>query len=129
MEPIEHLSMPTKKRQLGNRGEELAKQYLINKGYTIIKSNWHCPYGELDIIARKAETIVFVEVKTRHSSNTEAAFAGITADKQQKLIATAHAYLNTYEHHDETWRIDAIAIALPTQQQPIIEHVEDVIGW
>ncbi len=115
----------------GQRGETLAANYLRAQGYTILEVNWRCaqPKGELDIIARDGATLVFVEVRTRHSPTTETAFASITMRKQQKLIRTVELYLQTNNLTDHAWRIDVVAVALPRAGQPIIEHVEDALDW
>jgi putative endonuclease len=122
--------MSTKQRRLGDRGETLAIQHLKRNGYSIEATNWHCAQGEIDIVARQDETLVFIEVKTRRAYNTESAFAGITARKQEKLIAAVHHYLSDHNQDSTLWRVDAIAIALPPDNQaPVIEHVEDALGW
>lgn len=114
---------------LGAQGESLARQYLINRGYEIVASNWSTRYGEIDIIARASGVIVFVEVKTRQDSDTESAFAGITRAKHERLLKAAYQYLHERELDEARWRIDAIGIALQRRGQPIIDHVEDVFDW
>jgi putative endonuclease len=122
--------MSTQQQRLGDRGETLAAQHIQAQGYTIEATNWHCSHGEIDIIARRDNVLVFIEVKTRRASTTESAFASINARKQEKLIAAVHQYLNDHRHENIIWRIDAIAIALPPDnQQPVIDHVEDALGW
>ena len=116
-------------RKLGTRGESLARQYLVKKGYAIVTSNWSTPHGEIDIIARYNGIIVFVEVKTRHGRDTESALAGITPAKHERLVKAAYQYLHDHDLDEVTWRIDAIAIALDRHETPIIDHVEDVFDW
>lgn len=121
----------TKSRRIGDKGEQIACEYLLSKGYSIVDRNWSTTYGELDIIAKKAELYIFVEVKTHHSKNTESALASITPAKREKMIKAIYRYF--YEHEidsdDIVWRIDAIGIALPRNQSPIIDHVEDAFDW
>lgn len=119
----------TQQQFTGQRGEQLAVAYLEKNGYQIIARNWHCQYGELDIIARQAQTLVFIEVKTRHSQTTQDSFAAITPGKRKRLIATARMYLHETEQDDMMWRIDAIGIALNSDQKPVIDHVEDALEW
>ncbi len=122
--------MSTQQQQLGDRGETLAAQHLEARGYVIQATNWHCSHGEIDIIARRDHVLVFIEVKTRRAYTTESAFASINARKQEKLIAAVHHYLSDHNHENSIWRIDAIAVALPPDnQEPLIEHVEDALGW
>ena len=113
----------------GNYGEKLAADYLRQKGYDILATNWHCQRGEIDIVARKDDMLVFVEVKTRRKSSTEAAFANITAKKRERLIATVYTYLDEHADGDKEpiWRIDAIGVAL--SRPPVIDHVEDALDW
>lgn len=117
------------KREFGQSGEQIAAEHLRARGYTIVEMNWRCPKGELDIIAREGDTLVFVEVRSRHSGSTEASFASITPLKQRKLNALAHLYLASHHLNTPNWRIDAIAVALPTRGKPIIEHVENALDW
>ncbi|MDQ7024761.1 MAG: YraN family protein [Anaerolineae bacterium] len=117
------------KKSLGEYGERLAAQFLAQQGYDIVDRNWHCRYGEVDIVARLDNIWAFIEVKTRRSANTESAFTGITPQKQQKFIKTVHLYLSEHNLHDMIWRIDAIAVAIPHSGSPIIEHVEDAFDW
>ena len=121
--------MANTKREMGDKGEVIAAEYLKRKGYVIIDTNWHCTYGELDIIARQENTLVFVEVKTTRSTTSEYAFANITTKKRERLIASAHTYLDEQGLRDALWRIDAIAIMLRHGMAPQIEHVEDALGW
>jgi len=116
-------------RETGQRGEQIALEYLRAKGFEILDSNWHCSYGELDIIARHRDVIVFVEVRARHAASTEAAFESIQAPKQRKLEKSALAYLEAHHLEDSMWRIDVIAIALSRSGAAIIDHVEDALGW
>jgi putative endonuclease len=113
----------------GTRGEQLAAEHLLQHGYTILARNWHCPAGELDIIAEHQEYIVFVEVKTRTGAAPEYAFMNITQHKRSRIIAAAHAYLAESGLEDRFWRIDAIGITLGQQGKQIIQHVEDVLDW
>ncbi|NJL57904.1 YraN family protein [bacterium] len=114
----------------GETGERLAADYLVKqRGYTIIALNWRCPVGEIDIIARDHDTLVFVEVKTRHAASTEAAFASITPAKREKLTRAAYTYLNGQAAEDALWRIDVVAVALSRHALPIIHYVQDAFDW
>ena len=114
-------------KDTGRHGEQLAANYLKQHGYDILVTNWHCTHGEIDIIARKENVLVFVEVKTRRSASTQAAFASITPRNRERLIASVYAYLDDYPEDDPAWRIDAIGIALA--RPPVIDHVEDALDW
>jgi putative endonuclease len=119
----------THKHNVGNQGETLAADYLLSKGYHIIERNWHCRFGELDIVAQSGETWVFCEVKTVLSENVEDAFANLTPNKAKKLLKAIYHYLAARDLEDILWRMDAIAVAIPPNAQPLIDHVEDVLDW
>ena len=117
------------KQSLGKLGEALAANFLEQKGYIIIATNWHCRYGEVDIVACLNNVWAFVEVKTRQGDKTEDAFTVITSKKQQKIIKTVQSFCAEHNLDDIDWRIDAIAVVFPHNGQPIIEHVEDAFDW
>lgn len=121
---------PHKKRQtLGNLGEALAVHHLEQHGYTILARNWHCPHGEIDIIAQIHSCVVFVEVRTRRAATTEPAFESISPAKRRRMVASAALYHSQVATHFPCWRIDMIAIAMPSSGVPIIQHVEDALDW
>ena len=78
---------------LGKRGEDLAAEYLEQHGYTIHDRDWHCGHKDLDLVVTKDDTIVFVEVKTRHSTTLSQPFEAVDRRKQDKIIQTAIIYL------------------------------------
>lgn len=118
----------TAKQDTGQRGERLACSYLQERGYTIEATNWHCSRGEIDIVARIADTLVFVEVRTRRAASTTAALESIGRAKRGRIIAAAQLYVAAYQP-DADWRVDVIAIALGPSRLPLIEHYEDALGW
>lgn len=119
---------PSKKT--GQRGEQIAAAYLRRKGYDVVAQNWHCSYGEIDIVAQMQGTLVFVEVRTRHTRSTEAAFESITPRKRERMVNSAYIYLDHHNLPEDTgWRIDVIGIALCRPGSPIIDHVENALDW
>lgn len=123
--------MPSSKptQPFGRYGEQLAVNHLQAAGYEIITTNWRCPLGEIDIVAQKDNTLVFVEVRSRHAENTEASFESINTRKQAKLAALANDYIDTHKLDDIMWRIDVVGVAIPHIGKAIIEHIEDALGW
>ena len=85
--------------------------------------------GELDIIAQDGDILVFIEVKTRRSAHIADALVSITPRKRERLIASAYTYIADERSDEPDWRIDVIAVALPTTGEPVIAHVEDALGW
>ncbi|HEY7094482.1 MAG TPA: YraN family protein, partial [Ktedonobacterales bacterium] len=98
--------------RLGASGERLAAGWLEARGYTIIATNWHCAYGEADLIAVHDGELIFVEVKTRRGDALGAPEEAVTAAKRRKLIATAQTYLMGVGEENRAFRIDVIAVQL-----------------
>jgi putative endonuclease len=112
-------------RARGIRGESLAVKYLKKKGYKIIERNYRCQWGEIDLIARDGKTLIFVEIKSRSSSDFGLPQDAVDRFKQEKLIQAAKAYMA--EHHvQETIpaRFDVVAVQL-TPSGPEMELIKD----
>lgn len=108
------------KRTTGDLGEELAKRYLSKKGYKIIERNYRCVLGEVDIIAMKDDILVFVEVKTRKSTDY-APEDSVTAKKRSKLLTIAKYYQLKLKR-DLDIRFDVLGITLA--DKPEFLHIE-----
>lgn len=94
----------------GISAESRAAAYLMAKGYRILAKRFRTPYGEIDLVARRRNLLVFVEVKARASLD-EAAYA-VTPRQQQRIINTAQAWLMAHPEHAEfDLRFDAVLIA------------------
>lgn len=91
----------------GLAAEKLAATFLTQQGLKLVVSNYHCRYGEIDLIMQEGNTLVFVEVRLRSNATFGSAAASITPQKQQKLIRTAQHYLQ--QHAIKTpCRFDAV---------------------
>lgn len=77
----------------GDLAESLAEQHLASHGLKLVEKNYHCRFGEIDLIFRDGATLVFVEVRQRGSESFGGAAASITRAKRERLIATARHYL------------------------------------
>jgi putative endonuclease len=97
---------------LGRTGEDLACQELQRRGYAIVARRYRCPAGELDIVARDGQTLVFVEVKTRRGSRFGRAVEAVTAAKQRKISALAVQYLARHNAFGRSCRFDVVAITV-----------------
>ena len=116
--------------QTGAAGEAIARRFLRNKGYAIVDANWSTTFGELDIIAKQDETLVFVEVKTRRAASTERALEAVTSAKHERMLKAIYQYLHDHDLDAETqWRVDVIAVAINGDRRPRIDHVEDAFDW
>ncbi len=83
----------------GLAAEKLAATFLANQGLKLVMQNYHCRFGEIDLIMTDARTLVFIEVRLRSNKQFGSAAASITLQKQQKLILTAQHYLQ--QHGDK----------------------------
>ncbi len=112
------------KKELGKQGEEIAIRFLKKKGYRILLRNYVCKMGEMDIIAREKETLVFVEVKTRTSTEFGPPQLAVNSRKQRQLSKVALNYLNEKRLKDVKARFDVVAILL-RQKGEEIELIRD----
>ncbi len=120
-----------RREPLGRRGERLAARFLRRKGLKILGRNYACPGGEIDLIALErpprreggAETIVFVEVKTRSSAGPAAPQSAVDAAKKRRLRRAARHYLSRHRAAGHPTRYDVIAIVLPPDAKPDIRHI------
>ena len=109
--------------ELGKLGEDLAVDYLVNKGYRILERNWRSGHKEIDIIALIDKVLAIVEVKTRKSSDYGEPDIAVGVMKQRMLAWTADAYVR-YKNLEVDIRFDILSIVF-TDQGPEIEHIED----
>jgi len=114
---------------MGMWGEKVAAAYLAERGYEILERNVRNAEGELDIVAKQGDWIVFVEVKARGSQEFGSPEEALTVSKQDRLRKTAWAYLEERECLDALWRIDVVAIE-GTQAGGVdrLEHYEYAVG-
>lgn len=97
------------KRKVGDFYEDSVCEYLKDKGITIIERNFRCKIGEIDIIGRDKDTLVFFEVKYRKNSDYGSALMAINVSKQNKIRKVAQYYL-TYKNNEFYIRFDAVGI-------------------
>lgn len=113
-----------KKHDLGNKGEEYAANHLLAEGYTIEARNWRFSRAEIDIIAKKDEALIFVEVKTRSYDYYGKPEESIKAWKEALLIDAANAYMRMVGHDWEI-RFDIISILADKSGKMKLTHFED----
>lgn len=107
------------KKELGKKGEELAIHFLKKNGYKIIQKNYVCKLGEIDIIARDKDTLVFIEVKTRSSNIFGPPQMAVNFSKQVKLSKIALNFLKENKIEDIKARFDVVAIEINPNQNKI----------
>ena len=108
---------------LGKKGEDLAVQYLLEKGFTLLSRNWRYRHKEVDIIASDGHDLVFVEVKTRSSDWFGTPEEAVDGRKQRYLMDAAEAYIRT-RAIDTNVRFDVVSIMLKMGSQSI-DHIVD----
>ena len=116
------------RRDTGRLGEKLAADFLKKQGYRIIETNYRCPEGEIDIIARHKDFIVFSEVRSKKSREFGTPEESITRTKMERVIATASRYLQSHNNTSSPWRIDMVAVELDQKGKPSrISLIENAI--
>ncbi len=111
-----------KHNQLGQLGEEWAKNYLLEQGYTLLEQNWRWGKGEIDLIVRQEDCIIFVEVKTRTTARFGQPEEAVSVKKQNLMYELAVEYLHQIVHEQE-FRFDIIAITMQPQKE--LRHFQD----
>ena len=112
-------------KPLGDRGERIAADYLESAGWAILDRNFRLGRKEIDLVARRAEIVAFVEVKSRAGLGYGHPLEAITWKKRREIQQVAAAWVDRYGRPGDVYRFDAVAIQLATGGPPLIEHVED----
>lgn len=118
--------MTTPRSRLGALGETVAAAHLEAQGLKVVDCNFRTRYGEVDIIAEDAGTLVFVEVKTRRSLAFGTPEEAVTPRKRARLAKVASAYLQLHGLEQRNWRIDVVGVALQRTGPATINHVRAV---
>jgi len=116
------------KQALGRLGESLAAEFLEKLGYSIIERNFRTPYGELDLVSKHGNVIIFTEVKTRASSSLGPPEISINYKKAEHIRSSAEYYIQQHPEMSDEWRIDVISIQMQSKNiPPNIIHFENAI--
>ena len=111
-------------KQIGDNGENRAVEYLISNGFAIIERNWRTKGGEVDIIAFKNDTIVFVEVKTLPNGTIDMIQRELNYQKRQRIIKTSKRFLLKHREYNNSYvRYDVIVIDMPGLEP--VYHIEN----
>ncbi len=114
---------------LGKEGEDLAAKYLQQQGLSIVMRNYRQKTGEIDIIARDGDCLVFVEVKTRTSVLYGMPYEAVTPRKQAQISKTALDYLTRNKLTDQAARFDIISILMNKNGKAEIEHLPNCFDF
>jgi putative endonuclease len=112
-------------KQTGDRGEDIACDFLLKNNYEIVERNFRFGHGEIDIVAKHNDILVFVEVKTRKNLEFGVPELAVTKSKQKQIRKIAEAYLYEKNIADLDCRIDVLAILLKKNLPPEINHIEN----
>lgn len=102
--------MLNRNQQFGKTGETIAARYLKKNGYRILSQNYRNTFGEIDIIAKEKDTLVFVEVKSRTSGHFGSPKDAVTPKKQRQISKVALAYLKTTDQGRAKARFDVVTV-------------------
>jgi putative endonuclease len=119
----------TARQGLGAAGERLARRHLEGQGFEFVAANWRYAGGELDLVMRDGEVLVFVEVKTRRGERLGAAEEAVTPAQARRLLLTAESFLASRpDLIDLFWRIDLIAVTLaPSGAVSRLTHIANAV--
>ena len=113
-------------KDIGSFGEALARDYLISKGYKILNMNFRNKFGEIDIICKKNNLLIFCEIKSRYSNSFGSTIESITCYKQKQIIKLSELYLISKKYYNFNVRYDIIEVIFNTiTSSHIINHVQD----
>jgi putative endonuclease len=119
--------MLNRPQQFGQKAEAMAVRHLKKRGYKILARNYRNRSGEIDIIAREGETLVFVEVKARTSERYGSAKGAVTARKQRQVSKVALGYLKTTGQSNAKARFDVVAVT-HREGRPAIQVIRNAFG-
>lgn len=111
--------------EVGRRGESAARRHLEEAGYRILAARFRNRLGEIDLVARDGETIVFVEVKTRRSRSRGRPEEGVTEAKQRRLARVADSFLSSRRLQGRDCRFDVVAVEEAGDGSLEIRHIPD----
>ncbi len=121
--------MTAERKDTGHRGEELAAAHLRKTGYGILARNYRCPFGELDIVAERSGTIVFVEVRARRLPCMVRPEETVGPVKARRVVRAAEHYLSATHGEDQPWRVDVVAVEMDASGTVVrLEQYEDALA-
>jgi putative endonuclease len=116
----------SKKQALGMRGEQLAADYLEQRGYAVLARNWRRPEGELDLVVGGEGLCVFVEVRSRTGTERGHALETVDARKRARILRAARLYIEEERPQAAVFRFDVVGITFALDEgPPALVHVED----
>lgn len=117
--------MTSSRDELGKRGEDEAAAYLRGLGYRIVGRRERLLRGDLDIVALDGRTVVFVEVRTRSSTDHGHPAETVGFAKRRRLVTLVNAYVRRHRLENESVRIDVVAVTFDAGRKPVVEHYQN----
>lgn len=118
--------MLEKNKLKGDLGEELASKYINKIGCKIIQRNFRCNMGEIDVIFKDKNELVFGEIKTRLGTKCGFPAEAVTYFKRKHILNSARFFLNKYKISNVSVRFDVIEVYINKLQKPVINHIKNV---
>lgn len=115
-------------QEWGARGEALAWNFLMKHGYSILEKNYRTRFGEVDVIAEKRGTLVFLEIKTRRNESFGLPAEAVDWRKRQRLSRSAEAFLQAKRWENRTARFDILSILWDGLREPQFSLIEDAFA-
>ncbi len=109
--------------ELGGHGERIAAAYLTDAGLQVLDRNWRCREGELDIVARDGDALVFCEVKTRRGIGYGHPVEAVTPAKQRRLRLLAQRWLAAHDEHAPDLRFDVVGVLVRPAAPALVTHL------
>ncbi len=117
------------RQDTGRLGEKLAGDFLKKQGFKILETNYRCPQGEIDIVARHRDYLVFIEVRTKTGTGFGSPEESVTRAKKRRLIAAASHYRQSHDDLPASWRIDFVGVELDQKGKVTrIELIENAVS-
>jgi len=120
----------------GRLGEDLAEKFLASRGMRVLDRNYRTQHGELDLVCKAGDTLVFVEVKTRKAGSRAAPHQALTQAKRTRLARAAAQYLSATGNWDAPCRFDLVEVVAPGAPDQALRHIENAFildgsaaGW
>ena len=118
-------STTDRRTALGRYGERVAVRALTDAGLLVLDRNWRCREGELDVVARDGDALVFCEVKTRTGTGFGRPAEAVTAAKRRRLRLLARAWLTVHDHHAPDLRFDVVGVHVPASGPARVTHLRN----
>lgn len=115
--------MTTERQAIGAYGERVAAEHLQEQGLVILHRNWRCPDGEIDLVLRDGDELVFCEVKTRRGARFGTPAEAVDGRKVRKLRQLANRWLAETHIHAKVVRFDVVEVLPQPHGEPRVEHL------